>query len=210
MLDLAGQSFGRLKVIDRNENDYITPSTGKRTARWNCQCACGNITVVTSSQLRCGKTQSCGCLQKERTARANTKHGGRYDRLHNIWANMKNRCFNPNYAEYNCYGGRGITVCDEWLEYPTFKEWAIAQGYNDKLDRGIQTLDRIDINKGYQPDNCRFVDMFVQANNKQNTIKVPYKGEEHTLSEWAEILGLTYNYLYYRIQMKGLLLEEII
>lgn len=96
------------------------------------------------------------------------------------------------------------------VRVPTFKEWAIAQGYNDKLDRGIQTLDRIDINKGYQPDNCRFVDMFVQANNKQNTIKVPYKGEEHTLSEWAEILGLTYNYLYYRIQMKGLLLEEII
>lgn len=209
-MDLTGCRFGRLYVICRHKDDYITPSTQKHTSRWVCQCGCGNTTIVTLNQLRSGRTQSCGCLQKERASKANSKHGGRKDRLHMVWTNMKNRCYNPNYSEYACYGGRGITVCEEWKEYPEFKEWAISSGYDDSLERGVLTLDRIDINKGYSPDNCRFVTMSVQANNKQNNIRYEMDGTEMTLADWAKQLNIEYNYLYYRVRTKGIPLKDVV
>ena len=127
-----------------------------------------------------------------------------------MWANMKNRCYNPNYSEYKSYGGRGISVCEEWMDYPQFKEWALFTGYDETLPRGQQTLDRIDYNGNYCPDNCRFVNMFIQANNKQDNVRITYNGEEHTLSEWANILNIKYDYLYYRFRTKGTPFEEII
>ena len=209
-IDITGMVFGRLTVLYRHQNDYITPSTGKRMSLWVCRCICGNTTIVSLSGLRSGKTKSCGCLQRERTAQANTKHGGRYDRLHTMWANMKNRCFNPNYAEFKDYGGRGIKVCKEWMEYPGFKKWAISAGYNDSLQRGKQTLDRIDSNSDYCPENCRFADMYVQANNKHNNIRYELDGIEHTLAEWSSIFNIPYDYLYYRVRTKGLELSDVI
>jgi hypothetical protein len=197
-------------VISRDSEDYITPSSQKHSAKWICQCDCGNLVSVLGRQLRNGHTKSCGCLQRERTANANRRHGGRYDRLHSVWSNMKNRCYNPNYAEFKDYGGRGITVCDEWLNYPEFKAWAISAGYNQSVKRGVLTLDRIDINKGYSPDNCRFVDMYVQANNKQNNIRYSVDGKEHTLAEWSKILNIDYDYLYYRVRTKQLPIESVI
>lgn len=179
-------------------------------ARWNCVCECGNTTVVSSSQLKSRKTQSCGCLQKQRTAEANTTHGGRYERLHNTWANMKNRCSNPNYSEYHNYGGRGITVCDEWLEYEPFREWALSQGYDANAERGKYTIDRIDVNKGYSPSNCRFADMRTQANNMTNNIRYTINGVRKTLSEWALFYNIPYDKLYYQVRTKGLPIEEIV
>lgn len=209
-LNLQGQRFGRLRVTERYPYDYITPSTQKRTAKWICLCDCGNTAIVTTSGLRSGKTQSCGCLQRERSANAHRKHGGRYDRLHMVWANMKNRCYNANYAEYSSYGGRGIQVCDEWQQYSAFKEWALREGYDASQKRGVQTLDRIDVNADYGPSNCRFVNMYAQANNKQNNIRYSVNGEEHTLSEWARLLDISYNYLYYRVKTKHIPLDDVI
>lgn len=209
-MNLTGQRFGRLSVLYRHPKDYITPSTGKHTSRWVCQCDCGNVTVVNCSQLTGGRTQSCGCLQRERSAQAHTVHGGRYDRLHMIWANMKNRCYNPHYAEFDNYGGRGITVCKEWQEYPAFRDWALQAGYDSSNKRGTQTLDRIDFNDGYYPDNCRFVDMFTQANNKTDNIYIDYQGSTKTLSEWARLLNIPYDYLYYRVRTKGLPMQDVI
>lgn len=208
--DLTGKTFGRLYVIKRNPNDYITPSTGKHTPRWDCVCRCGETSIVTSPQLKFGRTQSCGCLQRERAAKANTTHGGRYERLHQIWSNMKNRCYNPKYAEHKNYKDRGISVCEEWLEYESFRKWALSNGYDDSVDRGELTLDRIDVDKGYYPDNCRFVDMFVQANNKTNNIKYTIHGIERTLSEWADFYDVPYNKLYYQVRTKGLSIEKVI
>lgn len=203
-------TFGRLYVIRRHDEDYITPSTGKHTSRWICRCDCGNETIVTINQLRSGKTQSCGCYQRERSKEAHTKHGGRFDRLHGVWANMKNRCYNSNYNEFENYGGRGISVCEEWMEYPQFKEWALRSGYDEFASRGEYTLDRIDVNGNYCPENCRFVNMFVQANNKQNNIRIEYNGETYSLSELSQILNKPYDFLYYRLITKKLSLEDIL
>ncbi len=123
---------------------------------------------------------------------------------------MKNRCYNPNYSEYYSYGGIGITVCDEWQEYQPFKEWAMSHGYDDSVKRGQKTLDRINVNMGYTPDNCRFVDMFVQANNKHNNIRYKYNGKEYSLRELSKISGKSYEYLYYRIRTKGMKVEEVV
>lgn len=202
--------FGRLKVIERYKDDYITPSTGKRQSKWVCLCECGNTVIVAKYQLLYGHTKSCGCYQRQRSKEAHTKHGGRYSRLHCVWANMKNRCFNPNYSEYKDYGGRGITVCDEWLEYDGFRKWAFENGYDENAKRGKCTLDRIDIDGNYCPENCRFVDMYIQANNKQYNIRFEYNGEKYSLSELSKLLNKPYDYLYYRLVTKGMSLEEIL
>lgn len=209
-MDLTGMKFGRLTVLGRNSTDYITPSTGKHQSRWDCVCECGNTTTVVCGQLNSGKTKSCGCLQKERSAEAHTKHGYRYERLHSVWANMKNRCYNKNYKEYNSYGGRGIKVCDEWQKYEPFREWAMNNGYDESRPRGQLTLDRIEVDGMYEPSNCRFVNMHRQANNKTDNVFVTYLGESHTISEWASLLGVSYHYLYYRFRTKHMSMSEII
>ena len=112
-------------------------------------------------------------------------------RLYRIHYNMIQRCINPNHGDYKWYGGKGISVCDEWMNsYVIFKEWALKNGYNDNL-----TIDRIDANGNYCPDNCRWVDMIVQNNNKPLLPRYEYNGEIHTLSEWARILGLSRGFL---------------
>lgn len=209
-LDLTGQRFGRLTAISRSDKDYITPSTGKHHSLWICQCDCGNITTVSIGQLRSGGTKSCGCLQRQRSAEAHTKHGFRFERLHGVWSNMKNRCNNKNCIEYPTYGGRGITVCAEWNEYPAFRAWALEHGYDETLPRCEQTLDRIDVNKGYSPDNCRWANMSEQANNKTDTVYFDYNGRKCTISEISELTSLSYNYLYYRLRTKKMTVNEII
>ena len=116
---------------------------------------------------------------------------GRYTRLGRIYHNMKTRCTNPNYDKYKWYGGKGISICDEWMNsYDVFEEWAMSHGYTDKL-----TLDRIDANKNYCPENCRWVDRKTQANNRTSNRVITYNGQTKTLQEWAEITGINYNTL---------------
>ena len=187
-IDLTGQRFGRLTVIER------TVSTNKN-AKWRCECDCGNIVSVFGMDLKSEKTKSCGCIHSQQLAKRNYKHGLSYTRQINIWRAMKNRCYNSKSEAYHNYGGRGITVCDEWLhDFKTFYDWAMANGYRDDL-----TIDRIDVNGNYEPSNCRWVNREQQANNQRGNHLVTYKGETHTIAEWARIKHINYGVLRQRL-----------
>ena len=188
IIDLTGQRFGRLIVVR-----FIGTSKA-RQAIWRCQCDCGKETDVRASSLRCGDTTSCGCLQREVSKEVNTKHGEAHSRLHNIWGQMKGRCENPKNHAFEHYGARGIAVCDEWKEYANFRDWAMLNGYRESL-----SIDRIDNDKGYSPDNCRWTTMKKQSNNRRSNHTISFNGETHTLEEWASIKGLKYGTLSSRI-----------
>ena len=160
--DLTWQRFGRLTAIARAGSD----AQGKAT--WYCICDCGNIVVATGAQLRRYNTRSCGCLAQEVSRKLRSKHGKTKTRLFPVWQSMKDRCHCPSNHAYKYYGGRGIAVCDEWrYDFQKFYEWSIANGYDENAPKGQCTIDRIDNDKGYSPDNCRWVDMKVQNNNKR-------------------------------------------
>ncbi len=159
--DLTGQRFGSLTVIERAEN------TPQGQARWKCKCDCGNETIVRGSQLRRGDIISCHCVTTQRVTERNTTHGHAKERLYNVWCGMRQRCHCETHISYKYYGGRGIKVCSEWDDYSKFRQWALDNGYDESLKRGDCTLDRIDVDKDYSPDNCRWVSMKVQASNKR-------------------------------------------
>ena len=196
--DITGQKFGRLTVIKRVfEEGYKKP-------RWLCQCDCGNTCVVLGESLKSGNTQSCGCLQKERSIASCKTHGlRRQTKLYPIWSQMKQRCQNPNNAAFENYGGRGIVVCDEWLKFKTFYDWAMNNGYSEGL-----CLDRIDNDKGYSPDNCRWVSHKMNNDNRRSTIRISFNGETHTLKEWSEILNIERHILYKRIYVSNWSIED--
>ena len=190
--DLSGQTFGYLYVIKRCEN------IKGRTA-FLCRCKCGKETKVTSHSLNSGNTSSCGCLHKQQLAERNYRHGARYTRLYRIYRNMITRCYNSNTLEYKNYGGRGIIVCKEWREsFVAFKTWAENNGYSDKL-----TIDRIDTNGNYEPNDCRWITLKAQGFNKTNTKYFEYNGQKKCLAEWAEIFGINKPTLYNRIYNLG-------
>lgn len=190
-IDLTGQRFGSLLVIERTA-DYISPS-GNKTARWLCKCVCGCTTSVNGTDLRRG-TKSCGCLQKKASKEYHTKHGKCNTRLYRIWKGIIVRCTNPKHHSYKLYGAKGITVCDEWRKFESFLKWSVANGYNDAL-----SIDRIDNSQGYCPSNCRWTTTTVQANNTSRNHYVTFRGETHTLIEWSRITGISYNTLRDRI-----------
>ena len=189
--DLTGQRFGKLTVIGR---DGTYPSGN---VRWLCRCDCGRYTHSTGCYLKSGKVKGCKCVLSERMTRLNTKHGGFGTRLYEIWRQMHRRCYGTKTKSYPNYGGRGITICDEWREFEPFRDWALANGYAEDL-----TIDRIDVNGNYNPENCRWTTDKEQANNKRNNHFLEFNGEKHTVSEWADRYGVEQRKLFARLQYR--------
>lgn len=191
-IDLTGNKYGKLTVVKRVE-DHIQKS-GAPKAMWLCKCECGGERIAYGQALRAGKIIDCGCGDFERRSIQSTKnattHGGSGTRLYRVWKAMKDRCLKPGCKEYQFYGARGITVCHEWMNFPAFQAWANEHGYDPNAKRGECTLDRIDVNGNYEPNNCRFVDMSAQTRNKTNNWMIEYNGKTQCLSDWARELGI--------------------
>ncbi len=194
--DLSGSRFGMLLVSKDAGNDAYGNSM------WLCQCDCGNTKVIRGSKLKSGDAKSCWCAQhiftEERCkniSRSKIKHGLSGDRLYYIYDNMMKRCYSETSEKYPLYGGRGITVCEEWRNNRNaFFEWALLNGYDADL-----TIDRIDVNGNYCPENCRWSTQKEQANNMTNNHFLSHQGETHSIAEWAEITGIPASTLYARI-----------
>jgi hypothetical protein len=187
--DLTGKKMWNLTVIELAQ-------TGTRKTYWMCRCDCGKVFRARADQLLSGATKSCGCLHLKNF------DGNRYNRTHNEststlyhrWQSMRKRCYKADCKSYPRYGGRGITVCDEWNEsYESFRDWAINNGYNPSL-----TIDRIDNNGNYDPNNCRWTDLKTQCRNRRSNIIVTVGGVEMTLIDACEKTGIAYKTAYYR------------
>lgn len=176
---LVGEKFGRLTVLHPTKNRF----SGCGDIVWECKCDCGNICYVATCNFiaKRSKTISCGCNRREQS----TTHGYSETRLYKCWTAIKQRCFNEKSQNYSRYGGRGITVCNEWLSFETFMNWALNNGYSPDL-----SIDRIDNNGNYEPSNCRWVDMSVQANNKRSNRYIEIDGVTKTLTQWAKERGM--------------------
>ena len=201
-IDLTGEKFGRLTAIRRVEN----AKNGQ--TRFLCRCDCGNYRTVVAVQLRSGQTQSCGCMRKDLL----TTHNATNTRLYSVWWGIKSRCYSPKCRGYENYGGRGITICDEWLGkdgFQHFRDWAYANGYDENAPRGECTIDRIDNDKGYSPDNCRWVDMKFQGNHRRNNREITYNGETHTASEWAKKIGISVETIFSRLDRNWSVTEAL-
>lgn len=198
---LIGERFGRLTVISTDSDVF------NATTKWNCICDCGNSTQSLTHNLLRGSAKSCGCLRRERASeysKSQIKHGGTKTRLYRIWHSMKCRCYYEGDKCYNAYGAKGIKVCIEWLEsFAVFRNWALANGYAENL-----TIDRIDVNGDYTPENCRWATNAEQANNRTDTVFLTYKGTTKPLTEWANEMGIDRGVLYARIKHYGWPVEK--
>lgn len=187
-IDITAQKFGRLTVLYRLRNYH------KKGVWWLCVCDCGNLTETQGTMLRSGHNRSCGCLQKEQIHKACTKHGKRGTRLYTIWQGMKQRCYNKNSPRYKDYGKRGIKVCEEWLNFQTFYDWSMLNGYKNSL-----TIDRIDNEGNYEPDNCQWVDYKTQNRNRRNNINIDINGMNYCLTDLCKKSHLKYSTVRWRL-----------
>lgn len=198
-INLIGQRFGRLTVIQES-----TVRKGHSVA-WVCQCDCGQITKPLSSDLlRQGHIKSCGCYGKEIRSATHKTHGMSRTRLYSCYRDMLNRCFREKTSCFENYGGRGITVCDEWRNsFEAFQKWALSNGYSDEL-----TLDRVDPDGNYCPENCRWATDEEQGNNKRNNRLLTYNGKTQSLSQWARENGIKTTTLFMRLYKYGWTVED--
>lgn len=187
--NVIGQRFNRLTIIEQYGEG--------RTSKCLCKCDCGGEKITTYSNLSTNNTMSCGCLHREMLIERNKKTGkwngasGNEDTksLYSVWSAMRIRCTNESSWAYKWYGAKGVKVCEDWSEdFSNFSDWAFDNGYAIGL-----TIDRVDSNGNYEPSNCRWVTMKIQANNKSNNKLLEYKGEVKTLAQWCEELKLNYD-----------------
>ena len=196
-IDITGQRFGKLIALEP------TPiqKDKRRYYYWKCKCDCGNECYIEGSSLRSGHAKSCGCIVH--------KHGMAKTRLYAVWNHMKQRCCNPKNKCYETYGARGIKVCDEWSSpnngFVAFRDWAIKNGYRDDL-----TIERIDVNRGYSPDNCKWIPMIEQAFNKTTTLRLEIDGEIKTIRELSDEYGITQKCLRNRITRYGMTAKDAV
>lgn len=185
--DLSGQQFGKLSVLERSGRNK------HKQTMWLCACECGKQITTTSGSLVSGAAKSCGCSRGE----ANKTHGLSGTALHHTWANIIQRCENPNNSAFKNYGGRGISICDEWrYDFQTFYGWAIANGYRDGL-----TIERIDVNGNYDPSNCCWATRKEQGFNRRNNHRITYNEKTQTMRQWADELELDYDVIAKRINV---------
>lgn len=190
-----GGKYGRLTILSE-ESPHKYPS-GKIQRIVKCKCDCGNIIEITLLRILSGNTKSCGCFRREYSKEKNKTHGKTHTRLYNIWCTMRARCNNPNRQKYQYYGGRGIQVCQEWnVSFEAFYQWSIKNGYRDNL-----TIDRIDSNGNYTPENCRWVTWKEQQNNRRSNKIVTINGVSKTLSEWSDYSGVKSGTILNRIEL---------
>lgn len=187
--DIIGERYGRLTVIGFDHIDE------RHQAYWVCQCDCGSKVVVKAASLKSGNTSSCGCYKRDRTRETMATHGLSTTRLYKAWQAMQNRCENSNYGSYHRYGQRGIRVCGEWKNFENFRDWAVASGYSEGL-----SLDRINNDGNYCPENCRWTDWGTQCNNRSSNHIIEYGGQSHTVAEWARLFNMPYSTLQRHIQ----------
>lgn len=183
--DITNQKFGKLTAIHRLHGKH------DKAAYWLCLCECGKFVEAKGINLRSSRVQSCGCLKHKPRC---VTHGRSNSRIYRAWQHMKQRCYNSNYSGYKNWGGRGITICDEWLnDFQAFYDWSMNNGYKENL-----TIDRIDNNKCYSPDNCSWVDQKTQQNNRRNNICLTYNNKTQTISKWSEELNINKQTIYTR------------
>ena len=199
MIDLKNKRFGKLFV-----KSFVGIVGNNPHNKWLCLCDCGKEVMVSGANLRSGVTKSCNCLQKETVSIVNKKHGASIveTKEYRAWMGLRKRCNNPNSLDYSQYGGRGITVCERWDSFENFLS-----------DMGVapngHSIDRIDVNKGYSPENCRWADAKTQARNKTNSRFLSVNGMIKTLAEWAEISNTSRSNIHKRI-VRGWSTEQAI
>lgn len=202
-VNLIGERNGRLQVIRKADH-------GKTW--WVCKCDCGNTVELVA--CRFFQYKSCGCLEKEnrKNLSLHTKtHGMTETRLYGIWCGIKDRCFNPNIEHYDRYGGRGIKVCDEWRHsFESFRNWAISAGYDETKTGKEQSIDRIDVNGDYCPENCRWVSMKEQVRNRSDTIYIETENGKVPVRAFCEQHGITYEHFVLRHLERGFTIDELL
>ena len=197
-IDFTNKRFGKIvcvKPLRVNNHKEVV---------WLCKCDCGNFCEKSSGAFKnISKIASCGCMKGKKPHMTNLELKN-YKPIHECYVNMKTRCYNPNYELYSRYGGRGIKVCDEWKNnFKEFYNWAI-NGWKKEL-----TLDRINNDDDYKPDNCRWVDRVEQANNRHTNYLIKYKGEIKTMAQWSKILKIDYSFIQIRMY-KNKTMEEVV
>ncbi|WP_159467997.1 hypothetical protein [Dyadobacter sp. 3J3] len=192
--DLKGKKFGDLEVIK------FSGYSNSKKPQWVCVCSCGKQISVNGADLKAGKSKTCGCKRVSNIIKRCVTHGlsnrvSGKNRLYSIWKGIKKRCYNQNEPGYKNYGGRGITMCDEWMDYMNFHLWATGNGYSD-----ILSIERIRVNENYCPDNCKWATTEEQSNNTRRTIFLEHNGIRKPLSYWAKDLGVSRSALWNRLQ----------
>lgn len=187
-IDLTGRRFGKWTVLEYSHSKHLS--------YWLCKCDCGTIKSVVGTSLSNGSSACCGCVQREKLINRNYRHGFGRDKPteYRIWLGLKNRCYNPRNPSFKRYGKRGITVSPDWAD-------SFMKFYNDMGRRpGLEyTIDRIDNDGPYSKENCRWADIFTQANNTRKNKYISYNGQSHSISEWSRLVGLSSGTLNYRI-----------
>lgn len=179
-----GDRYGRLVIIQESSK-----RNGYR--RFLCKCDCGNKKIIVLNALHYGRSRSCGCLRNE----SHFKHRQSQSRLYHTWTLMRSRCYNPNDKRYSCYGGRGITICDQWGEFVNFQTWALSHGYSEGL-----SIERINNDGNYEPRNCTWIPLPEQARNRRNNHFISHNGVTKILAEWAKATGLSQSAIRFRLK----------
>jgi len=197
LIDIIGNRYNNLVVVKRLEN-----AKGGVTV-WECICDCGNTTKVRGKNLKNGSVKSCGCKNKEPK---HLIHNMSNTRLYREWYSIKSRCYNNKEDSYKNYGGRGITMCDDWKNsFVSFMNWALKNGYSDEL-----SIERNDVNGNYEPSNCTWIPLNRQSANRRSSYIIEYKGETHNLTDWCKRLDLPFKFIHNRIYKLGWSFEKAI